>query len=145
GGRAVLYAAARLLELTGRFHVTASFSVRRALMRGLVVCSAVAAGAAGPAAAQGEQWPAKPLRFIVPYPPGGSLDTMARMLAEKVRAPLGQPVVVENKPGAGGNVGADMAARAQPDGYTLVMGAVATHAINSWLFANLPYDAIKDF
>ena len=96
-----------------------------------------------PAAAQ--DWPVKSLRFIVPYPPGGPLDTMARLLAEKVKASLGQTVVVENKPGAGGNIGADIVARAAPDGYTLVMGAVATHAINPWLFATIPYDSVKDF
>ena len=90
-------------------------------------------------------FPAKPLRFVVPYPPGGPLDVMARVLAEKVKASLGQPVVVENKPGAGGNIGADLIAKAQPDGYALVMGAVATHAINPWLFASIPYDSIKDF
>ena len=82
---------------------------------------------------------------MVPYPPGGPLDTMARMLAEKVRASLGQPVIVENRSGAGGNIGADLVAKAPADGYTLVMGAVATHAINPWLFANLPYDPVKDF
>lgn len=90
-------------------------------------------------------FPAKPLRFVVPYPPGGPLDVMARVLAEKVKASLGQPVVVENKPGAGGNIGADLIAKAQPDGYALVMGAVATHAINPWLFASIPYDSVKDF
>lgn len=90
-------------------------------------------------------FPTKPLRFIVPYPPGGPLDVMARVLAEKVKASLGQPVVVENKPGAGGNIGADLIAKAQPDGYALVMGAVATHAINPWLFASIPYDSVKDF
>ncbi|MEI2415261.1 tripartite tricarboxylate transporter substrate binding protein [Orrella sp. JC864] len=90
-------------------------------------------------------FPAKPLRFIVPYPPGGPLDLMARALGEKVRASLGQPVIIENRAGAGGNIGADVAAKAAPDGYTLVMGAVATHAINPWLYASLPYDPIKDF
>ena len=70
---------------------------------------------------------------------------MARVLAEKVKASLGQSVVVENKPGAGGNIGADLIAKAQPDGYALVMGAVATHAINPWLFAKMPYDASRDF
>jgi tripartite-type tricarboxylate transporter receptor subunit TctC len=99
--------------------------------------------AASPATLQG--WPAKSLRFIVPYPPGGPLDTMARLLAEKAKASLGQTIVVENKPGAGGNIGADIVARATPDGYTLVMGAVATHAINPWLFASIPYDSVKDF
>ena len=90
-------------------------------------------------------FPTKPLRFVVPYPPGGPLDVMARVLAEKVKASMGQPIVVENKPGAGGNIGADLIAKAQSDGYALVMGAVATHAINPWLFASIPYDSIKDF
>ncbi len=99
----------------------------------------------GAASAGADEWPQRPLRFVVPYPPGGPLDNMARMLAEKVREDLGQPVVVENKAGAGGNIGADLVARAAPDGYSLVMGAVATHAINPWLFAKLPYDPVKDF
>lgn len=90
-------------------------------------------------------WPTHPLRFIVPYPPGGPLDTMARLLAEKAKPALGQNIIVENKPGAGGNIGADIVAKAAPDGYTLVMGAVATHAINPWLFASIPYDSVKDF
>jgi tripartite-type tricarboxylate transporter receptor subunit TctC len=115
--------------------------ISRALACGALAMAAVLPGAAHAA----DTYPNKPLRFIVPYPPGGPLDTMARMLAEKVRADLGQPVIVENRAGAGGNIGADLAAKAQPDGYTLVMGAVATHAINPWLFKNLPYDPIKDF
>ena len=90
-------------------------------------------------------WPTKPLRFVVPYPPGGPLDTMARLLAEKARPMLGQVIIVENRPGAGGNIGADQVASAKPDGYTLVMGAVATHAINPWLFASIPYDSVRDF
>jgi tripartite-type tricarboxylate transporter receptor subunit TctC len=87
---------------------------------------------------------AKPIRFIVPYPPGGPLDIVARALADKVKDTLGV-VVVENRPGAGGNLGADLAAKAAPDGTTIVMGAVATHAINPWLFAKMPYDPIRDF
>jgi len=94
---------------------------------------------------QSTDYPNKPLKFVVPYPPGGPLDTMARLLAEKTKTSLGQQVVVENKPGAGGNIGADVAAKASPDGYTLVMGAVATHAINPWLYSSIPYDPIKDF
>ncbi|MFY9136650.1 Bug family tripartite tricarboxylate transporter substrate binding protein [Zwartia sp.] len=90
-------------------------------------------------------WPTKPIRFVVPYPPGGPLDTMARVLAEQVKTTLGQPVVVENRPGAGGNIGADLIAKAQPDGYSLVMGAVATHAINPALYSKIPYDAVRDF
>jgi tripartite-type tricarboxylate transporter receptor subunit TctC len=96
--------------------------------------------AAQPAAA----YPSKPVRLIVPYPPGGPLDTAARALAERLRDSLGT-VVVENRPGAGGNVGVDYVARQPADGYTLAIGAVATHAINPWLFARLPYDPIRDF
>jgi len=88
--------------------------------------------------------PAGPIRLIVPYPPGGPLDTVARALASKVQPVLGT-VIVDNRPGAGGNLGADIAARAAPDGTTLVIGAVATHAINPWLFKNIPYDPVRDF
>ena len=87
---------------------------------------------------------AKPIRLIVPYPPGGPLDIVARALAEKVQPVLGT-VIVDNRPGAGGNLGADIAAKAAPDGTTLVIGAVATHAINPWLFKRIPYDPIRDF
>ncbi len=86
----------------------------------------------------------RPIRLIVPYPPGGPLDVVARLLANAVKDSLG-PVIVDNKPGAGGNLGADLAAKAAPDGHTIVMGAVATHAINPWLFSKLPYDPVRDF
>jgi tripartite-type tricarboxylate transporter receptor subunit TctC len=95
--------------------------------------------------AMAQSYPSKPVRFVVPYPPGGPLDAVARMLADKMKDGLGQPVVVENKPGAGGNIGADAVAKSAPDGYTIVMGAVATHAINPTLFPKMPYDAVKDF
>jgi len=88
--------------------------------------------------------PARPVRLVVPYPPGGPLDIVARALADKVKDTLGL-VVVENRPGAGGNLGADLVAKAAPDGTTLVMGAVATHAINPWLYGRIPYDPIRDF
>jgi tripartite-type tricarboxylate transporter receptor subunit TctC len=84
------------------------------------------------------------LRLVVPYPPGGPLDVVARTLAERVKDSLGT-VVVDNKPGAGGNLGADLVAKAAPDGQTIVMGAVATHAINPWLYSRMPYDALRDF
>jgi len=84
------------------------------------------------------------VRLIVPYPPGGPLDIAARALAERVKDSLGN-VVVENRPGAGGNLGADLVAKAAPDGLTLVMGAVATHAINPWLYSKIPYDPLRDF
>ena len=83
-------------------------------------------------------------RLVVPYPPGGPLDVVARALAERVKDTLGT-VVVENRPGAGGNLGADLVAKAAPDGNTLLMGAVATHAINPWLYRSIPYDPIRDF
>jgi tripartite-type tricarboxylate transporter receptor subunit TctC len=86
----------------------------------------------------------RPIRLVVPYPPGGPLDIAARALAESVKDSLGV-VVVENRPGAGGNVGADAVAKAAPDGTTIVMGAVATHAINPWLYSKMPYDALRDF
>ncbi len=98
-----------------------------------------AAALALPALAQ-----ARPIRLIVPYPPGGPLDIVARALAEAVKDSLG-PVVVDNRPGAGGNLGADLAAKSAPDGHTIVMGAVATHAINPWLYTKLPYDPLRDF
>jgi tripartite-type tricarboxylate transporter receptor subunit TctC len=91
-----------------------------------------------------EEFPSKPLTFIVPYAPGGPLDGMARLLAEKVQPDLGT-VIVENRPGAGGNIGASIAAKAKPDGYTLVMGAVAINAINPWLYDKLPFDPVKSF
>jgi tripartite-type tricarboxylate transporter receptor subunit TctC len=84
------------------------------------------------------------VRLIVPYAPGGPIDVTARALAERVRESLGT-VVVENRPGAGGNLGADLVAKAAPDGLTIGIAAVATHAINPWLFAKMPYDAGRDF
>ncbi len=87
---------------------------------------------------------ARPIRLIVPYPPGGPLDSVARLLAAAVKDSLGT-VVVDNRPGAGGNLGADLVAKAAPDGLMIVMGAVATHAINPWLFGKLPYDPVRDF
>ena len=98
-----------------------------------------AALAAAPSWAQG-----KPIRLIVPYAPGGPLDITARALAERVQGSLGT-VIVENKPGAGGNLGADLVAKAAPDGHTIGLAAVATHAINPWLFSKMPYDAARDF
>jgi tripartite-type tricarboxylate transporter receptor subunit TctC len=111
-------------------------------MRRLAVAAALAAAAL---AAHAQSWPAKPVRLIVPYPPGGPTDISARLVAQKLQESLGQPVPVENKPGAGGNIGADFVAKSAPDGYTLVMGAIATHAINPTLYSKIPYDALKDF
>ena len=113
--------------------------------RALHALAAVAVAAvAASAIAQTAPYPTRPIRLIVPYPPGGPLDTAARALAERVKDSLGT-VVVENRPGAGGNLGVDQVAKSAPDGYTLAIGAVATHAVNPWLFRKLPYDPIKDF
>jgi tripartite-type tricarboxylate transporter receptor subunit TctC len=87
---------------------------------------------------------AKPLRIIVPYAAGGPIDVTVRLLAERVKDSLGV-VMVENRPGGGGNIGADLVAKAAPDGTTIGISAVATHAINPWLFGKMPYDATKDF
>jgi tripartite-type tricarboxylate transporter receptor subunit TctC len=95
------------------------------------------------AAAQG--YPAKPIHFVVPYPAGGPLDTVARLLGGKLAESMKQPVVVDNKPGAGGNIGTDFVAKSPADGYTILMGAVATHAINPTLYASIPYDPVRDF
>jgi len=116
--------------------------VRRRLF--IAIAAAVGIAASPLALAQGAAYPGKPIRLIVPYPPGGPLDAAARTLAERVKDSLGT-VIVENRAGAGGNLGVDYVAKQPADGYTLVIGAVATHAINPWLFAKLPYDPLKDF
>ena len=110
----------------------------------LALVATLGVAAASPAIAQSAAYPSKPIRLIVPYPPGGPLDVAARTLAERLKDSLGN-VIVENKPGAGGNLGVDYVAKQPADGYTLVIGAVATHAINPWLFSKLPYDPVKDF
>ena len=96
-------------------------------------------------AATAADYPAKPVRFVVPYPPGGPTDLMARSLSGRLTEALGQTVVVENRPGAGGNVGADIVAKSPGDGYTILMGAISTHAINASLYSRLPFDPVKDF
>ena len=92
----------------------------------------------------GAAWPTKPIRIVVTFPPGGAPDTLARVLAEKWSS-LGQPVTVDNKPGGGGNIGADFVAKSAADGATLVIGTVGTHAINPALYDKMPYNNIKDF
>jgi len=91
------------------------------------------------------QYPEKPVRLVVPFPPGGPTDLIARVVAVGVSADLGQQVVIENKGGAGGNVGTELVAKAKPDGYTLLFGTAATHGINVSLYKSLPYDPVKDF
>ena len=90
-------------------------------------------------------WPNRPVRIVVPFTPGGTTDILARALAPELGKAFGQTFIVDNKPGAGGNVGADMVAKSPPDGYTLLMGTVGTQAINPSLYPKMPYDAVKDF
>jgi len=112
-----------------------------------VALAAVAACAqlAAPLTASAQAFPSKPVKLVVPFPPGGSLDNAGRLLAQKLSEAWGQQVLVENKPGAGGNVGADAVAKSPADGYTVVMGALSTHAVNPSLYAKMPYDAARDF
>ncbi len=91
------------------------------------------------------QYPNKPIRMVVPFPAGGTTDIMARAMAAELQKSFGQAVVVENKAGAGGNIGSDYVAKSAPDGYTLLMGTVGTHGINVTLYPKMPYDAVKDF
>jgi tripartite-type tricarboxylate transporter receptor subunit TctC len=116
-----------------------SISLRRAMtVSGLALLAALACGGPG-ALAQ-----TKPIRIIVPYAPGGPIDVTARLMAERVKDSLGT-VIIENRPGGGGNIGADAIAKAAPDGLTIGIAAVATHAINPWLYAKMPYNAATDF
>ena len=95
--------------------------------------------------ASAQTYPTRTIKLIVPFPPAGSTDISARAVAGKLGERLGQAVVIENKPGAGGNIGTDVVAKAAPDGYTLVVGTVGTHAINAGLYSKMPYDNVKDF
>lgn len=90
-----------------------------------------------------EDWPTRPIKIVVTFPSGGAPDILARIFSEKAK--LGQTVVVDNKPGAGGNIGSDIVAKSSPDGYTIVMGTVGTHSINGAVFTKMPYDMVKDF
>jgi tripartite-type tricarboxylate transporter receptor subunit TctC len=101
-------------------------------------------GAAAPLA-HADSFPSHSARLVIPFPPAGSLDIIGREIAQKLSEAWGQSVIVENKPGAGGNIGADYVAKSAPDGYTVVMGALSTHAVNPTLYPKMPYDAVKDF
>jgi tripartite-type tricarboxylate transporter receptor subunit TctC len=90
-------------------------------------------------------YPTRPVKLVIPFPPGGPLDIVGRAIAQKLTEAWGQSVVVDNRPGAGGNIGADLVAKSAPDGYTILMGALSTHAVNPSLYAKMPYDAIADF
>lgn len=109
--------------------------------------AALACGTCLPHVAWGQtaSFPTKPIRLVVPFPPGGYADLLARMLATELAPKYGQPVTVDNKPGAGGNIGTEMVARATPDGHTLVLGTIGTHAINPYLYKKLAFDPLKGF
>jgi tripartite-type tricarboxylate transporter receptor subunit TctC len=115
-----------------RRHVLASFLGAAAALTGLTATAQTA-------------WPNKPVKIIVPFAPGGTTDILARAVAPELTKAFGQPFIVENRAGAGGNVGADAVAKAPADGYTLLMGTVGTHAINKALYNKMPYDSQKDF
>jgi tripartite-type tricarboxylate transporter receptor subunit TctC len=100
---------------------------------------------AGDADAQSAAYPNRPVKLVIPFPPGGPLDIIGRLIAQKASEDWGQSVVVDNRPGAGGNIGADLVAKSPADGYTILMGALSTHAVNPSLYAKMPYDATKDF
>jgi tripartite-type tricarboxylate transporter receptor subunit TctC len=101
--------------------------------------------AVAPRGAFAQAWPAKPVKIVVPFAAGGTSDVLARLIAEKLQASIGQTVLVENKAGAGGVIGADAVAKSPADGYTLLLGTIASHAINPALQPKMPYDAAKDF
>lgn len=113
----------------------------------LAIGAALAAGlgATGQVQAQAGHWPAKPVRIVVPFAAGGTTDILARAIAPELGKAFGQPFIVDNRGGAGGNIGAELVAKAPGDGYTLLMGTVGTHGINRALYKHLPYDPIKDF
>src|SRR5471032_91076 len=107
----------------------------------LAICFAVVPALA----ADAPGYPTKTIRIVVPFPPGGIADVMSRVFGQKFTDTWNQPVVIDNRTGAGGNIGADIVAKSPPDGYTLVMGTIGTHAVNVSLFSKLPYDPVKDF
>jgi tripartite-type tricarboxylate transporter receptor subunit TctC len=119
------------------------------MLKRLIPAIAIAAAgfcAAGQAQAQAAgTYPNKPIHIVVTFTSGGAPDILARLIGERLSAAWGQPVIVDNKPGAGGNIGADFVAKAAPDGYNIVLGTVGTHSINGALYQNMPYDMVKDF
>lgn len=117
---------------------------RRRLAPFSIVALALSAILAPPAMAQ-DAYPDRAVTLVVPFPPGGTLDTAARLVANELEGSLGQPVVIDNRSGAGGNIGADFVAKAAPDGYTILMGALSTHGVNVSLYRDMPFDPIADF
>ncbi len=122
-----------------------SSTCNRCRRSALVLASALAVLACGTASAQTESWPSRPIKLIVPFPPGGASDQLVRPIAQQLEEVLKQPVVIENKVGAGGLIGASAVGKSPADGYTLLLGTIATHAIIPALQSNPPYDAARDF
>jgi tripartite-type tricarboxylate transporter receptor subunit TctC len=114
-----------------------------AAISGFVLCALALCALAIPSA-HAQTWPSRSLKIVVPFAPGGSTDIFARMVGERLATALGQPVVIDNRPGAGGNIGAEAVAKAPPDGYTLLMATTGVMAINNAMYKNLGYDAEKD-
>jgi tripartite-type tricarboxylate transporter receptor subunit TctC len=110
----------------------------------LAALTGIALFAAAVPAAHAQAWPSRPLKIVVPFAPGGSTDIFARLVGERLATALGQPVVIDNRPGAGGNIGADLVAKAPADGYTLLMATTGVMAINNAMYRNMTYDAEKD-
>jgi tripartite-type tricarboxylate transporter receptor subunit TctC len=114
-------------------------------LRIVFACALASVAGLAPDAGHAQAYPTRTIRLVVPFPPGGSLDVVARAIGQKLTEAWGQPVVIDNRPGAGGNIGADLVAKSAPDGYTILEGALSTHAVNASLYRKLPYDPIKDF
>ncbi len=113
-------------------------------MKKTLAAMAACTALASPSAYAADTYPARPVQVVVPFSPGGAVDVLTRQLAQRLQA-RGYTMVIENKPGAGGNIAASLVARANPDGYTLLMGTTNTHGINSALYPTMPYDPVKDF
>src|SRR5471032_3158689 len=103
----------------------------------LICCSLIAS-------AHAQNYPAKPIRMIVPWPPGGTTDILGRVLGQKISESWGQSVIVDNRGGAAGNIGSEAAAKSPPDGYTLLLGTMSTHAMNQFLYSRMTYDPVND-
>ncbi|TMG91889.1 MAG: tripartite tricarboxylate transporter substrate binding protein [Betaproteobacteria bacterium] len=119
--------------------------MKRNMIRGLQRAALAALLTVCVSGAWAQAYPTRPIRLVVPFPAGGTTDILAREVGQRLSMTLGQPVVIDNRPGAAGNIGADLVAKSAPDGYTLLMGTVGTHAINASLYAKMPYDHVKDF
>src|SRR5471032_81304 len=121
------------------------FLKKSGVCRRLALCAFLIALAAPLAAFAQEPWPSKPIRLIVPFPPSGGTDLLSRELAAAIAVSTKWTIVIDNRPGAGGNIGLEAAAKAAPDGYTIAMGQTSNLAINPALYAKPPFDALKDF